>query len=397
MTMKTIYEVFQRYLPVYLKSSKKNKQAILDTVCNVTSLHRKAAIRKFNHLGFGETRNIHRRGRPIVYGPDVLIALKQVWEVSSEICGELLHPVIPEYVAVMKRDKQWKYLLGTTEKLLKMSEGTVKARVGKFMKARRGRKGVSSTSPSALKNIIPIVTGEWNDKPPGYGQIDTVVHCGSSLLGDMAFSVNYTDISTLWLGLSAQWNKGQQATGESIKSIKKRLPFELLGLHPDTGSEFINWHLKGWCDEQSIEMTRSRPNHKNDNAYVEQKNGHVIRRFLGYTRFDVLETVKAINKIYLKLELYLNHFVPSRKCIEKIRIGSKYRRKYDKAQTPYARVLVHKNVDVNIKKSLKQLHETLNPLDLKKEIDKLLLNLIKIQRETCKPKRLNGNSNLSEE
>ena len=386
--METKKEVFQRYLPVYLKSSKQNKQAILDTVCDVTHFHRKAAIRKFHRLQMGKESDNHRRGRPTVYGPDVISALRTVWETSSEICGELLHPVIEDYVNVMKRDGQWKYLEHTTEKLLQMSEGTVKSKVGKFMKARHKRKGISATSPSALKNIIPIVTGEWRDKPPGFGQIDTVVHCGSSLLGDMVFSLNYTDIATLWLGLSAQWNKGQRVTLESIKSIKERLPFKMLGVHPDTGSEFINWHVKGWCDEQSIEMTRSRPNHKNDNAYVEQKNGHVIRRFLGYTRFDVIETVDIINRIYLKLELYLNHFVPSRKCVEKIRIGARHKRRYDKAQTPYTRVLAHKNVDDEIKKSLQEIHTTLNPLILKTEIDKLISELIKIQRQ-------NGNSNIS--
>jgi len=160
------------------------------------------------------------------------------------------------------------------------------------------------------------------------------------------------------------------------------------GPHPDTGSEFINWHLKGWCDQESIELTRSRPNHKNDNAYVEQKNGHMVRRFLGYTRFDVKETVDIINKIYLKLELYLNHFVPSRKCADKIRIGAKYKRKYDKAQTPYARVIAHPEISLDIKRNLKKIHSQLNPLNLKQEIDKLTLELIKIQRQS-------GNSNIS--
>ncbi|MEA1877663.1 MAG: integrase [Bacteroidota bacterium] len=379
--METIYEVFQRYLPVYLKSSKQNKQAILDTVCEMTSFHRKAAIRKFRVMQFCFIGQSDRRGRPTIYGPDVIAALREVWEASSEICGELLHPVISDYVNIMKRDGQWPHRSDATLKLLQMSEGTVKAKVGQFMKARHRRKGISSTRPSALKNIIPIVTGQWNDKPPGYGQIDTVVHCGSSLLGDMVFSVNYTDIATLWLGLFAQWNKGQQATLKSIKSIRERLPFKLLGLHPDTGSEFINWHLKNWCDEQSIEMTRSRPSHKNDNAYVEQKNGHVIRRFLGYTRFDVPETVTVINTLYVKLELYLNHFVPSRICIEKLRVGARYQRRYDKAQTPYTRVLAHPDVSDEIKKNLQQIHATLNPLNLKQEIDKLSSELLKFQRQ----------------
>lgn len=380
MTMATNNEVFQRYLPEYLKSSlKKDKQAILNKVCEITSFHRKAAIRKFKCLQMKRSTDHDDRGRPVVYDPQVIAALKFVWQVSSEICGELLHPVISDYVAVLKRDKQWKYSEDVTSKLLKMSEGTVKARVGKFTKLGRVHHGLSSTSPSILKNIIPIVVGEWNDKPPGYGQIDTVVHCGSSLLGDMVYTVNYTDIATFWHTLAAQWNKGQQATLESIKSIKNRLPFALLGLHPDTGSEFINWHLKDWCKETKIELTRSRPNHKNDNAYVEQKNGHVVRRFVGYMRLDTPQTVKILNQTYYQLETYLNHFVPSRKCLEKVRIGAKYRRKYDKAQTPYQRVLANKDIDQITKSKLKQIHQKLNPLNLKEEIDKLLTKLTKTQ------------------
>lgn len=381
MTMTTIYEVFLRYLPTYLKASKQNKQAILDKVCDVTKVHRKSAIRKFRKLQFRRVSSYDCRGRPIIYGPDVIAALKEVWQAASEICGELLHPVISEYVAVMKRDGQWHHFADTTAKLLAMSEGTVKNKVGGFMKARRKQRGLCSTSPSILKNIIPIIVNEWSNKPPGYGQIDTVAHCGSSLLGDMVFTVNYTDIAILWHGLSAQWNKGQTATLNSIKSIRQRLPFPLRGIHPDTGSEFINWHVKQWSEKEAIELTRSRPNHKDDNAYVEQKNGHVIRRFIGYARLDIKQTVIILNRLYCKLETYLNHFVPSRKCIEKIKIGSKYHRVYDKAQTPYTRLSNYPNIDSKIKQNLQQLHSTLNPLNLKQEIDKLTLELFKIQRQ----------------
>lgn len=389
MTMATINEVFQRYLPEYLKASKKRKQAILDAVCETTSFHRKAAIRKFRHLQLRKAGD-KRRGRPITYGPDVTYALKDVWETGSEICGELLHPVIPEYVAILQRDGQWRHRPETTAKLLSMSEGSVKDRVGKFRDGRRCRRGLSSTNPSALKNIIPIVTGEWHDKPPGYGQVDTVVHCGNSLVGDLVYSVNYTDIATLWHGLSAQWNKGQKATADSLKRIKNRLPFTLRGLHPDTGSEFINWHVKAFCDGLNIELTRSRPNHKNDNAYVEQKNGHVIRRFIGYARLDEPAAVSYLNKLYVVLETYLNHFVCSRKCVDKMRIGARYKRKYDKAQTPYARVLAHSEIDNDVKEKLKSLHSTLNPLTLKQQIDKLTIELFKKQRQ-------NGNPSVKEE
>lgn len=387
--MATILEVFERYLGEYLKANKQRKTEILNLACELTGFHRKAAIRKFSALQFRFLGQPDRRGRPVMYTPDVTAALKEVWETSSEICGELLWPIIGEYVSVMKRDGQWHHRPDTTAKLLRMSEGTVKARVGKFMKARHFRRGLSSTSPSALKNIIPIVVGEWVDKPPGYGQIDTVVHSGDSLAGDMVFSVNYTDIATLWHGLAAQWNKGQKATSDSLERIESRLPFPLKGIHPDTGSEFINWHLKGLCDQKNIELTRSRPNHKNDNAYVEQKNGHVIRRFMGYTRLDTPKVVPLVNEMYVILETYLNHFVPSRKCLSKIRVGARYKRTYDQAQTPYRRVLAHPAISDEIKEKLKFQHEQLNPLLLKQQVDRLTMQIFKIQRQ-------NGNQPLSE-
>lgn len=385
MTMATIYEVFQRYLPEYLKASKQRKQAILDTVCELTHYHRKVATRKFKVLQFRPSHASDGRGRPVTYTPDVIVALKEVWTAASEICGELLHPVTAEYVFVLKRDGLWNHRPETTKKLLAMSEGTMKARVGAFMKAMHSHHGVSTTSPSLLKNIVPIFTGPWKDKPPGYGQTDTVVHCGNTLSGDMVFSVNYTDIATLWIGLSAQWNKGQMATQTSLKSIRERLPFPMKGLHPDTGSEFLNWHLKGWCDSEGIELTRSRPNHKNDNAYVEERNGHVIRKYLGYNRLDVPAVVPLVNQLYHLLEIYLNHFVPSRKCLSKERIGSRYKRNYDKATTPFARVLAHPAIEQNVKERLQQKHQALNPLKLKQQIDTLQSRIFTLQRHNGNP------------
>ncbi len=261
-----------------------------------------------------------------------------------------------------------------------MSEATVKRKVGSFMKARHSRKGISATKPSQLKEIIPIFTGPWADKPASYGQIDTV-HCGGSLLGDMIFSVNYTDVATLWVSFGAQWNKGERATKKSLQRIKEKVPFTILGMHPDTGSEFINYNLKTWCDEEKIELTRSRPGHKNDNAYVEQKNGHVLRRFMGYSKFDCPDLVGLIQEMYDLLEIYLNHFVPSRKCLEKIRIGSKYRKKYGQAKSAYRRVLEHVQIDAVVKEKLKQEHEKLNPLILKREIDKMIEEIFKLQRD----------------
>lgn len=381
MTMATKNEIFQSKLALYLKANKALKQQILDTVCSLTGLHRKAAIRKFKVLQLRSPGHIAKRGRPVTYTPDVTLALKDIWLAASELCGELIHPVIAEYVAILSRDGQWQHTKATTAKLLKMSEITCKRRVNTFMTGRNPSHGLSVTKPGALKEIIPIFTGPWKDKPPGYGQLDTVVHCGSSLTGNMAFTVNWTDVATLWGGRRAQWNKGQHATQGSLSDIKQRLPFAMLGAHPDTGSEFINWHLKAWCDEQKIEMTRSRPYHKNDNAYVEQKNGHIVRRFLGYTRLDNQAVIALMNELYEVLDVYLNHFVPTRKCLEKVRIGSKYHKRYDKAQAPYWRVLASPKITDDIKIALRIQHEELNPLLLKRQIDTLTAKIFKKQKE----------------
>jgi len=379
--MRTKNEVFQDKLGKYLHATKTEKQEILDHVCFTTKLHRKAAIRKFAVLQKHSSRLPEKRGRPQYYTPDVTLALKAVWEAGSEVCGELIHPIIAEYVDVLKRDGMWQHGQETTTKLLAMSEATVKRRVSKLMTGKTPSKGVSSTKPSLLKEIIPIFTGPWKDKPPGFGQLDTVVHCGSSLVGDMAFTVNWTDVDTLWGGRRAQWNKGQKATKDSLSAIRDRLPFAMLGAHPDTGSEFITWLLKGWCDEQGIEMTRSRPYHKDDNAYVEQKNGHVVRRFLGYSRLDNREVIPLMNELYGVLDIYLNHFVASRKILEKVRVGAKYKKKYDKGRAPYYRVLESKDISDEVKTALRLEHESLNPLLLKREIDTLIAKIFKSQKE----------------
>jgi len=379
--METKNDIFRSHLSTYLKASKLEKSKLLMHVCAVTAMHRKAAIRKFNRLQTQRSSAPERRGRPCTYTPDVTAALKEIWEAASEVCGELLHSIIPDYVAIFQRDGIWQHGIETTAKLLAMSEGLVKLRVGKFAKAGRIRHGLSGTKPSQLKELIPIFTGPWKDKPPGYGQLDSVAHCGNSLVGDFVWTVNWTDVATLWGGRRAQWNKGQHATKASLAAIRDGLPFPMLGAHPDTGSEFINWHLQEWCAAEQIEYTRSRPYRKNDNAYVEQKNGHVVRRFLEYTRYDCKGVVPVMNELYDALDMYLNHFVPSRKCLEKVRIGAKYKRQYDTAQTPYARVLAHTAIPQPVKDKLQAEHASLNPLTLKRQVDTLIIRVLTIQRD----------------
>ena len=202
------------------------------------------------------------------------------------------------------------------------------------------------------------------------------------MAGDMVFTLNYVDVPVLWDILRAQWNKGQVATQESLLFIKERLPWNMLEVHPDTGGEFINWHMKGWCDTNKINMSRSRPNHSNDNMHVEERNGHIVRKYIGYIRLDCKEAVDALNDVYDVLCPYLNHFITSRRIIEKFEVNGKWKKKYEKvAMTPYQRVLAHPKISEEVKEKLRIEHAKLNPLIMKREIDRLRRVLYDVQKK----------------
>ena len=382
MTMGTRKEVLQEHLEKYLKASKEEKGHILNHMTAVLGQHRKTVIRSLRREQLRNRRKQRRRPGPrMLYTPDVKAALKDVWHAGNEVCAELLSPIISEYIHILQRDSMWKHSAEATLKLQQMSLGTLKRRIGEFFKIRRGRKGISSTKPSALKRIVPVFCGPWEDKPPGFGQVDTVVHCGSTLIGDMVYTVNYTDAATSTVVPRAQWNKGQEATQRSLQAIKERAPFSLFGFHPDTGSEFLNRFVIGWCVKEDIELSRSRPGKKNDNMYVEERNGHVIRKHIGYMRLDCVQAVDALNAVYDILTPYLLHFVAVRRTLSKEKLQSKYRRTYEKTpQTPYQRILEHSAIKEDVKEKLRREHAKLNPLILKREIEKRLQALYEIQK-----------------
>lgn len=371
MTMATKQEIFREKLDAYLRASKEEKGRILNAVCSVTGGNRKAAIRRFRTLQMRHPSFRDRRGRPVLYTKAVQAALKEIWECANEICAERLHPNIGEYVAVLKRDDMWGHNEAATALLLQMSLGTMKNVLDVFPHI-KASKGKGATKPSLLKEIIPIRRGPWENPDPGFGEIDTVAHCGSTLVGDYAYTVQYTDVSTIWTCLAAQWNKGEEGTQRSIERMQGRLPFPLLGIDPDSGSEFINWLLKDWCDKRTIVMTRTRPYMKNDHARIEQKNFTNVREFVGYVRIDNLRAVTIMNELYNVLEDYINFFLPSVKCISKERIGSRYIRRYDTAQTAYRRVSAHPLITKEVKEQLTRKYATLNPKILKQKSDRLI-------------------------
>jgi hypothetical protein len=378
MNMAIKQEIFKEKLPEYCAASKEEKGQILTAVCAVTGTHRKAAIRRFRTLQLHPDAGKGRRGRKPIYGHRLTSLVRELWEISGRICAARLHPVIPEYIRILKRDGMWQYDEERTDLLLLASVATIKRRIDSFERIKKGG-GRGTTKPSHLKEIIPIRRGPWQNPEPGNGEVDTVAHCGYTIAGDYCYTVQYTDIATVWMCLAGQWNKGEEGTRKSIERIRDHLPFPLLGIDPDSGSEFINWHLKGWCDTQGIEMTRTRPYMKNDHARIEQKNYTNIRHVVGYTRFDDPQQGYMLNELYDVLEEYVNFFVPSMVCVKKERIGSRHIRRYDTAKTAYQRVLTHPTIDPSVKETLQKKYATLNPLLLRRNCDQILGKLFKIK------------------
>ena len=243
------------------------------------------------------------------------------------------------------------------------------------------KKGFTTTKPgSLLKNQIQVRLTIWDTSKVGYQEIDLVAHGGGNCSGHFAYTLSVTEIATGWWEGEAFMGKGQRFTLEGLKKIRERTPYDWLGIDSDNGSEFINHILVKYCENESIEFTRSRPNHKNDNAYVEQKNWTHVRQVVGYARYDTDEEIEIINHLYRnELRLFKNFFQPIMKLKKKKRVGGKVKRKYEKPKTPYQRLLESKDLTKKQKSDLTKIYESLNPAELSRQIDRTLYRLHLIQ------------------
>lgn len=383
--------IIQEKLAGYIKANRKQKTFIITSVCEVNGMNRKSVIRAFAKE---RKRSKHepppKVGRPKVYTAETDAALAWVWKQYEYPSAERLYPEVSEAVRIFRRDNMWNYSQEATEQLLSMSLGAMKVRTVPLAKKAGLIRGASTTKAGELIKSIPIYHGDWKDKPAGHGQLDTVVHSGQKLMGTMAYTVNYVDVSTYWQEPVAQLNKSEQATLCSMKTIKQRLPFVWLGGHPDNGSEFINWNAKAWFESQKIELTRSRPNKSNDNCYIEQRNLVVIRKYVGYERYDCQKAVDAMNDLYEVLRLYINFFQPTFKLVGKEKrvknidgkqFAKPYKRVYDEVRTPYQRVLDSDDIPQEAKDKLTEQYETLNPKVLRDRIKVLTIKLERVQRD----------------
>jgi hypothetical protein len=230
-----------------------------------------------------------------------------------------------------------------------------------------------------LKKSIPVRTyTPWDEEKPGFLEIDLVAHCGNSGEGQFVNTLTCVDIATGWVECLALPTRNQQTVFEAIKTMRSRLPFDLLGIDSDNGTEFINDLLFQYCQVQEITFTRSRPYRKNDQAHVEQKNWSVVRHLIGYHRFESEADCKLLQSIYADLRLYANFFQPVLKLLAKETVDNKTIKRYDTAATPYQRVLASRDVTLDVKARLTNLYVHLNPVKLRTTIDLKVDQLCKI-------------------
>lgn len=359
----------------YLKADKAAKTGILDEFTKNTGHNRKYVIGQLNKVNLTRIQSPSKK-RQSRYGPEMMEPLEKLYDIFDCACAQRLKPAIETEVERLRSFGEVT-ISDEQAKLLKaMSISTMDRRLSKI-RHKHNKKGVSSTKPgSLLKQQIAIRLTKWDTRKVGFLEVDLVSHCGSNSSGQFAHTASLTDIASGWWEGEGIPNKGQLATLRAIQQMRSRCPFDWQGIDSDNGSEFINYHLLNYCQKETLEFTRSRPNHKNDNAYVEQKNWTHVRQVVGYARYDTQDELDIMNDLYRnELRLYKNLFLPQLKLKSKTRKSGHLKRQYETAKTPYQRLLDSEQLTEQQLQYLKQLYSKLNPAKLKRQIEKKLFKL----------------------
>ena len=369
----------------YRKAERKMRGRLLDEFCVTTGYNRKYAIRLLNGPVPEKKRPRRVRGRKLRYGKQVMAVLTAVWEAAGYPWSVRLKALLPSWMPWIR--KRYRISPKLEQQLLAMSARQMDRRL-QSRKREQQRKIYGRTKPGTLlKHHIPVKTDSWDVKGPGFAEIDLVSHSGNSADGEFVYTLNLTDIYSGWTESQALLGKSEIAVQQALDAIQAGLPFRLLGLDSDNGSEFINWHLKRWCDQKQIQLTRGRPYQKNDNAHIEQKNWTHVRKLLGWDRYDSVAAVAAINAVYRQeLRLWMNLYLPSVKLKKKVRVGSKLRRVYGPAQTPLERLLESGQADKRRVAGFKRLLATLDPFDLAISINRKLEAVYRLANRRQSPK-----------
>jgi hypothetical protein len=366
----------------YKMVTKAQKSRILDEFCATTQYHRKHAIRLLRGFKrFTKPQPKPRGPKPVYDSPELLNALKKIWLAANLPCSPRLKAALPLWLPGY--GATFGDLSPQVRKNLQVISSTTIGRLLKPVRTQYKKRGRATTKPGTLlRKQIPLKTNQWDETRPGFLEADTVAHCGDSMAGMFAFTVDCVDIATGWTEQRAVWGKGETGVLNQIHHIEQSLPFSLLGFDSDNGSEFLNYHLLRHFTERKkpIQFTRSRAYHKDDNAHVEQKNWTHVRQWVGYDRLDNPQVVPLLNDLYTQeWRLFHNFFLPSVKLLAKERIASKTIRRYDPPKTPYQRVMESPLVTPATKKELTAQFKTLNPFQLRAAIETKLKKIFQTQ------------------
>jgi hypothetical protein len=359
----------------YVTAARDEKKRILDEFVAVTGFHRKHAMRLLRRgraAGTGGPRPQRR-----LYDDAVRTALIVIWEASDRICGKRLRPLAPLLVEAMERHGHLQLEPEVRRQLLAMSAATIDRALqeAKAGSGRRRRHG----PVSAVRRSIPVRTfSDWGDPPPGFCEVDLVWHSGPTAKGSFVQTLVVTDIATGWTECAPLLVREQKLLTEVLTEIRKLLPFALLGFDTDNDSVFINETVRDYCGVGEITFTRCRPYRKNDQAWVEQKNGAVVRRIVGYRRFEGLTAAAALADLYATVRLFVNFFQPSFKLAEKERAGAGVHKRYHKPATPYQRLMADPRTPEDVKRRLGQVYATLDPVRLLRDMRAAQLRLVEI-------------------
>lgn len=363
----------------YWKANRDTKSALLTDVTKLTGYSRDyAAALLRSHYNLAKPRPKEQRLRTRIYGPDVRDVVLAVRHALFGACGELVQPVLVSMTSkLVSCGELARPSSEAMDKLGRISLSTVK-RVFADDHDRSYEKlklyGGTTHPGSLLKAQVAVRVGFWDVTTTGYFEVDTVAHNGGDPNGTFIYTVDMTDVVTGWTEPEAIMGKGERATVWAINDIREGLPYAMVGLDSDGGSEFINWHLHRYAKKHKLNFTRSRPDQSNDNAHIEQKNRVVVRRLVGHARYDTPEQLIILQELYRgPWRTYFNFFLPTRKVTHRSydKPSGKARYTFDPARTPYQRVLGHPDVPEDAKEKIRTEYATLNPIDLLENIHRL--------------------------
>lgn len=352
----------------YQGGTPEGKGRILDEFVALTGYHRKHAIRLLSGAPAAGSPLPPRPDRPRLYDEAVRQALIVLWEASDRVCGKRLKPLLPVLLPALERHGHVSLDQGVRARLLLVSAATIDRMLAGPRATMGGRRARPKTTP-AVRRRIPVRTfADWHEPAPGFFEVDFVVHCGESMAGSFASTLVLTDIASGWTECVALLVREASLVVDALDRLRGALPFPLRGIDTDNGSEFVNESLITFCTDHAIEFTRSRPYRKNDQAWVEQKNGSVVRRLVGYGRLEGLAAGEALARLYSASRLFVNFFQPSFKLAEKTRVGAHVHKRYHAPETPCARLLASAEIADSMKERLRAVLVTLDPLRLLDEI-----------------------------